>query len=264
MNKVTNTILWVILFFLLVPSSLAVASWNSLPGSHLFTVKLVMEQALVAVVPSAQAKGDLQIAYTERRFSEARRMLADQSSVQGLSYLNSQVGVTRDEITNTADPVVRKQLAQRYLASLQSVSTQLEEQKQLAVSHSQQIAINPQNATRGNALPVGAITTSTTTNTVPATTTEPQPPPDQVISLPPVTQITSAPAPQGDQGNVPPASMEVSITTSQQQINQTITEMEDIANGNDHRNDNKDNNGNQNNNDNNKGSDGNNKGKNDH
>src|SRR5258706_15313391 len=98
MNKTVNTILWVILFIFLLPSSLAIASWNSLPGSDLYAVKLAMEQALVFVTPSVQAKGDLQIAYTERRFSDAKRLLADQASVQGLSYLDTQVVTTKNAI----------------------------------------------------------------------------------------------------------------------------------------------------------------------
>ncbi len=134
MNKVFNTVLWVILFILLLPSSLAIASWNSLPGSRLFTTKLFMEQALVFLIPSTQVKGDLQIAYTERRFSEAKRLLSDKTSVQGLSYLDSQVDVTKDQILKAKDPVVKQQLAQKYVAKLREVNTQLEEQKQIAQS----------------------------------------------------------------------------------------------------------------------------------
>ncbi len=143
MNKVFNTVLWVVLFILLLPSSLAIASWNSLPGSRLFATKLFMEQALVFVIPSAQVKGDLQIAYTERRFSEAKRLLSDQSSVQGLSYLDNQVDVTKDQILNAKDPVVKQQLAQKYVAKLREVNTQLEEQKQIAQSAPGQAVSTP-------------------------------------------------------------------------------------------------------------------------
>src|SRR5690348_4383980 len=115
MNKVVNTIIWVVLFILLLPSSLAIASWNSLLGSHLFSVKLSMKQSFVIVIHGAQSKGDLQIAYTERRFSEAKRLLSDQTSVTGLSYLNSQVAVTKNAILTTSDPVVKKQLAIKYV-----------------------------------------------------------------------------------------------------------------------------------------------------
>ncbi len=131
MNKFLNSVLWSVLFILLLPSSLAVASWNSLPGSQLFRVKLFMEQALVLIVPTAQAKGDLQIAYTERRFSEAKRLLADRTSVQGLSYLDSQIGVTKDAILSTKDPVVKKQLAQKYVATLREVKVELQQQKEV-------------------------------------------------------------------------------------------------------------------------------------
>jgi len=138
-SKTVNTIIWVVLFLLLFPSSLAVASWNSLPGSRLFQVKLVMEQGLVFIVPSAQAKGDLQIAYTSRRLSEAKQLITSGSSVQGLSYLDNQVNVTKQAILATRDPVVKRQLAQKYVASLRDVSSQLEEQKQIAVASAPEI-----------------------------------------------------------------------------------------------------------------------------
>lgn len=134
MNKTVNTVIWIVLFLLLLPSSLAVASWNSLPGSRLFQVKLFMEQGLVIVTPGAAAKGSLQIAYTSRRLSEAKQLIVAQSSSQGLSYLDHQVDVTKQAILGTRDPVVKRQLAQKYVASLRDVSVQLEEQKQIAAA----------------------------------------------------------------------------------------------------------------------------------
>ncbi|KKW09659.1 MAG: hypothetical protein UY49_C0041G0013, partial [Microgenomates group bacterium GW2011_GWC1_49_7] len=100
---------------------------------RLFAVKLFMEQALVRIVPTAEAKGTLQIAYTERRFSEAKRLLADQSSVLGLSYLKNQVDGTKDTILQAKNPAVKRELAQKYVVKLREVNSQLEEQKQIAV-----------------------------------------------------------------------------------------------------------------------------------
>lgn len=141
MNKTVNTIVWVILFLLIIPSSLVVASWNSLPGSHLYQFKLFAEQALVTITPSDQAKGTLQIAYTQRRFDDAKRLLADNTSGSGLSYLDTQINTTRKAIVETPDPVVRKQLAQQYIAALRDVNTQLEAQKQVVQSSNTQPSV---------------------------------------------------------------------------------------------------------------------------
>src|SRR3990170_1229687 len=78
-----------------VPTVLIVASWNSLPGSGMYRVKLGLEQALLLVVsPSYATRGALQVKYTERRFAESTRLLADQASIEGLPYLEKQVAVT--------------------------------------------------------------------------------------------------------------------------------------------------------------------------
>lgn len=131
MSKTLNTVIWVILFILIVPSSLIVASWNSLPGSHLFQFKLFAEQSLVTIVPNDAAKGSLQIAFTQRRFDDAKKLLADNTSGSGLSYLDTQITTTKQAIVATSDPVVKRQLAQKYIAALQDVNTQLEAQKQV-------------------------------------------------------------------------------------------------------------------------------------
>lgn len=131
MNKTLNTVIWAVLFILILPSSLIVASWNSLPGSRLYQFKLGSEQTLVAFVPNDKAKGTLQIAFTQRRFDDAKRLLADNTSGNGLSYLDTQINTTRRAIVETNDPTVRKQLAQQYISALQDVNTQLEAQKQM-------------------------------------------------------------------------------------------------------------------------------------
>lgn len=204
MNKTVNTVLWVILFLFLLPSSLAVASWNSLPGSRLFTTKLFMEQALVVLIPSASAKGNLQIAYTERRFTEANRMLADQSSVEGLAYLDTQVNTTKNAILTTTDPAVKKQLAQKYIATLETVNAQLEAQKQ-TIAYS-----TPQ----GTPTPIRTIPTKTPTIAPTASATRTPTP-------------TSTPMPA--QENPPPATIVSSIENTQENIGSTIQEIEKLS-----------------------------------
>jgi hypothetical protein len=210
MNKTVNTIVWVALFLFLLPSSLAVASWNSLPGTTLFTTKLFMEQALAFVVPTAQAKGDLQIMYTERRFTEAKHMIVGNSSAKGLSYLDDQVQVTRQAIVNAPSPVVKKQLAQKYIVALQDVSTQLEQQRQIAYTQAPQVVertvVHTTNVYVTNVVYVNPTATPAPTPT-PSPTSTPQ------------TQTTPAEAEH----------IIASITTSQEHISETITQMQQIA-----------------------------------
>lgn len=217
MNKTVNTVLWVVLFLFLLPSSLAIASWNSLPGSRLFTTKLFMEQALVVVVPNEQVKGNLQITYTERRLSEATRMIADQTSVRGLSYLDNQVDKTRDAILEAKDPVVKRELAQKYVARLRDVNTQLEQQKQIMQSY-----------TPSGAAPV--------VPRAPASTQTPKPTPTPAHYIPPpvippsgvgiVSTRTPAPTPFVPPVETPSENIEDSISSTQENIQETIEEIE--------------------------------------
>lgn len=220
MNRTLNMVLWVVLFILILPSSLAVASWNSLPGSNLFSVKLFMEQALVFVVPTAQAKGTLEIAYTKRRFSEANRLLSDQSSVQGLSYLNSQIDTTKQAILATNDPVVKKQLAQKYIATLQTVNMQLEQTKQLAQA----------NSPAGTAAQPTATPTPRPTPTPYNPTTVGRPVATQQPATPtPTPTEEPTPTPSGPPPSGPPPDVVGGINDTQNNINQTIGEMEGLS-----------------------------------
>lgn len=133
-RETINNIIWVVLFLLLIPSSLAVASWNSLPGSGLFRIKLTMEEALVALAPTEETKGNLGQMFTERRVNEATRLLADRGSGEGLSYLNAQVLASTERIQKTNNAKVQARLAQEYITTLQNANVQLEQQKQLLVS----------------------------------------------------------------------------------------------------------------------------------
>lgn len=122
---------WVILFVLLVPSTFAVTSWNSLPGTRLYGIRLAMENALLAVAPSHQAKGQLYASFTERGAKDATRVLSDSGSTVGLTYLSAHVNAAKENIQKTSDPQVRSQLAKQYIATLREANATLEQQKQL-------------------------------------------------------------------------------------------------------------------------------------
>jgi len=182
-----------------------------------------MEQALVFVVPSAQAKGDLQIAYTSRRFSEAKELITRDSSVQGLTYLDSQVKVTKQAILATRDPVVKRQLTQKYVASLRDVSTQLEEQKQIAVATAPRGApdayVPPPTAT-----PTPELTpTPASTRIAESTRGGPTPTPTQTRK--PTREPT--PTPYFPPPTIPPVNVGDSISQTQKNIEDAIEELED-------------------------------------
>lgn len=130
MRKILDYFSWGFLLVFLIPSVLIVASWNALPGDRAYGVKLALESTLLFVArPSYAADGALNVKYTERRFSETKRLLADRQSVEGLPYLERQVAATKAVIDRAPSVQAKRELAKVYLATLKDVAGQLEQQK---------------------------------------------------------------------------------------------------------------------------------------
>ena len=138
-----DNVIWVILFIFLVPSMLVVASWKSLPGSNLYRIKLAAEDLAVAFAPSGLLKGQLQVAYTGKRLDEATELLSTEASGEGLEYFRSQIEEAKQAIANAPAGIEREQLAMQYVETLQNASHQLEQQKQIIETESQNGTVQP-------------------------------------------------------------------------------------------------------------------------
>lgn len=78
----------------------------------MYPVKLAFEDVLLLFVsPSYRVKSAFSVKYTERRFSEAKRLLADRHSVVGLSYLEKQVRETKTVIAQSKASATQKEVA---------------------------------------------------------------------------------------------------------------------------------------------------------
>jgi len=137
MRTVIDKILWGALIVLFGPTVIIVASWNSLPGDKLYSVKRSLERAMIiAASPSYASTGALQIKYTERRLAETKQLLASRQSVEGLPYLTQQIAETKRMIVNAPNKQTQVALAKQYLTTLSTVSSDLETQKQAVTSNS--------------------------------------------------------------------------------------------------------------------------------
>ncbi|MBI3577050.1 hypothetical protein HY086_03370 [Candidatus Gottesmanbacteria bacterium] len=224
MRNFFDSFLWAFLILFSVPTLLIVASWNSLPGDSLFPLKLGLEQSLAFIVsPSYAASGQLQIKYTERRFADAQRSLAERHSVAGLRFLEQQVVTTKTTIERASDTKMKTQFVETYIQTLQDVSAALEQQKQTVTSVGTQVP--PQSP------PVGEI--MTVVNPMPTTPAkvmankllENTPSPTLVIATPtPIAKaqvLTTAPvSPQV-------AFVALQIAATQKTIEQTIKELKE-------------------------------------
>lgn len=129
-----DNLIWVVVFLFLIPSSLVVASWNSLPGSRLYRVKLAAEDSLVALAFSKAAKSELEVSYADKRLSDATQLLTETGSADGLEYFRSQIQDAKNALAQAPDGEVKEELRVRYITALQNASRQLDQQKQLISS----------------------------------------------------------------------------------------------------------------------------------
>ncbi len=261
MRQVLNYITWGFLILLAAPTIMVVASWNSLPGDSLYSVKLGLEQVLfVLVSPSFATQGNLSVKYTERRFSDAKRLLVDKGSVEGLQYLDKQVTKTRDIIEKGNDAKTQAELAQKYIDTLTNLSAELTAQQQAMVGTGpsqqiqqtappapQQVFVPPSQPTSGqqqapstqpSTLPSsGQAFSPSTGGSGQAGPTQPQFQPAVRApqnQLPPSSVITQVQAPiqrtAPQPVNVPPAPIVAAqISQTQANIAQTIKELEQVT-----------------------------------
>jgi len=143
LNTVLNRIVWWILVLLAVPTTLILVSWNAVPGDSTYKIKIGLEQLLLNIVPTADAKTSLNIKYTERRFTEVEKVLStssdnssdsDNSTVyasESLNNLNEQVVVSGNSVQEIKNVEEKKIQTEKLIKTLETVSQKIE-QKQLS------------------------------------------------------------------------------------------------------------------------------------
>lgn len=87
----------------LIPSVLILASWNALPGDALYSTKTSFEKVALAITINTPLASRLSLNFTDRRFSEANRLLAKDGSTLGYTLLVAQATQSRDIVVDKQD-----------------------------------------------------------------------------------------------------------------------------------------------------------------
>lgn len=220
-----------------VPTLLIMGSWGSLPGDLMYPVKLGLEQVLLlAARPSYAAEASLNVKYTTRRLTDAKVLLANDQSGKGLSYLSQQVIATQAVINRAPDPVTKQKLAEQYIATLQTASSELSQQRQQIAITAGTNAVSPSalvgsqatlptevTASRGTTVP--AMPTASPQHIVAPTQTGSQNANRVIVptAVPTVgTQTASTTSPQDSS----PVAVVSQIDATQEQIQQTIDQLQ--------------------------------------
>src|SRR3972149_3952325 len=97
----------------LVPGFVLVISWNSLPGEFLYPLKTSLEDVALAVTIRTPIASAFSINFTQRRFSEANRLLAKKGSTAGYSLLVTEASESKEIILGQADTAKAQELSDK-------------------------------------------------------------------------------------------------------------------------------------------------------
>lgn len=209
LNTVLNRIVWWILVLLAVPTTLILVSWNAVPGDSTYKIKIGLEQLLLNIVPSADAKSSLNIKYTERRFTEVEKVLSTSSNnsanpenstvyaSESLNNLNDQVVVSGNSVQEIKNVEEKKIQTEKLIKTLETVSQKIEQkQQQSSVSNSTSTQISTPISTQVPTKIPTATPTIIPTQTVAIITNEPLiSTPTLIPTLVPTKTPTSTPVP---------------------------------------------------------------------
>lgn len=126
MKTVLNRTLTLLALLLAIPTILIIASWNALPGDSLYGVKTGLEDAVLVLTARTPAASAFSVKFTERRFSEANKLLATQGSTVGFSLLIEEAEDSKQIISKKRDA----QTAAVLLEKIETYEEAIEQQKE--------------------------------------------------------------------------------------------------------------------------------------
>ncbi|MBU0572232.1 hypothetical protein KKH23_01005 [Patescibacteria group bacterium] len=103
MKKFFSALLTGFALFFSIPSVLILASWNALPGTGLYSVKSSFEDVALALTANTPIATAFSVNFTDRRYSEAVRLLDKEGSTVGYQLLVAEAQQTQSMVLNRKD-----------------------------------------------------------------------------------------------------------------------------------------------------------------
>lgn len=205
MKMFISAVSWVIFFFFCGLTALVFISQNSAPGDKTYPVKIGFEKALVKTSKFMNAEVDVQITLTKRRVKETEKVIDTAHGSESLTNLSNQVTTTEQTILSINDPQKQQKAAKEYVTTLTVAQTSLENEKQEIVQKEEVPPTPLPTSIPSVVQPSPTPTIRATAPSVPS----PTPLPPAIHQPPPIT---------------------TQITQTQEQIQNTITTLNKIAN----------------------------------
>ncbi|MFZ5933076.1 MAG: DUF5667 domain-containing protein [Patescibacteria group bacterium] len=125
MKKFFNYFLSAFAVIFAIPSFLILVSWNAIPGDALYALKTGLEDIALAITIKTPLASAFSLNFTQRRFSEANKLLAKKGSTLGYTLLVSQAKETKEIVVDQKD--VKN--AQELVKKIEEYQTRIEEKK---------------------------------------------------------------------------------------------------------------------------------------
>lgn len=130
-----------------IPSFFILISWNALPGDALYGVKTGLEDIALATTIKTPVASAFSINFTERRFSEANRLLAKKGSTLGYTLLVAEARETQTIIVDQKD----SKKAEELVTKIEEYQARIEEKK-VALASQPTAILPPQTQTTAPSL----------------------------------------------------------------------------------------------------------------
>jgi hypothetical protein len=108
-----------------IPSFFILISWNALPGETLYGVKTELEDIALAVTIRTPLASTFSLNFTERRFSEATKLLGKKGSTVGYTLLVAEARQTQNIIVDQKDT----KKAEELVIKIEEYQARIEEKK---------------------------------------------------------------------------------------------------------------------------------------
>lgn len=201
MNRFLNWFSGIFAVVFLIPSFLVMVSWNAIPGDFTYGVKTGLEDVLLAFVSNTSFAPRVSAAYTERRFTEATKLLDEKGSTVGYTLLVAEAKQTQDFIIENNDSKSAQELIQKIEQYEREIET-----KKIAIQQGR------------TSIPVASRTADTSTGSKsspsqPAAVNQPLPAPQPIVKTPPP--------------DIKPSKVEVVVATSEQEVIEDLEEVQE-------------------------------------
>lgn len=121
-----NSLFTVLVLILAPPTVLILASWDALPGNPMYQVKKALENTTLLALSPTPLAPKFSVKFAERRFSEANKLLATQSSTVGYELLVEQAKKSKEIIVEKQDV----QTAQKFLTKLEEYQKEIDQKQE--------------------------------------------------------------------------------------------------------------------------------------